>query len=53
MPFAANVRPIIKEIRASGVTTKRGIARALTARRIATPRRGDWSNVRVAAILRR
>jgi len=31
----------------------RGIARALTARRIATPRRGEWSNVQAAAILRR
>jgi len=30
--FAANVRPIIKEIQASGVTSMRGNARALTAR---------------------
>jgi hypothetical protein len=38
---------------ASGVTSMRGIIRVLTARGIATPRGGDWSNVQVAAILRR
>jgi hypothetical protein len=38
---AANVRPIIKKIRANGVTSMRGIARALAARGIATPRGGD------------
>ena len=31
----------------------RGIARAFAARGIATPRGGDWSNVQVAAVLRR
>jgi hypothetical protein len=31
----------------------RGIARALAARGIATPRGGDWSDAQVAAILRR
>ena len=51
--FAANVRPIIKEIRASGVTSMRGIARALAARGVKTARGGDWSDVQVAAILRR
>jgi len=51
--FAANVRPIIKEIQASGVTSMRGIARALTARGVKTARGGDWSDVQVAAILRR
>jgi hypothetical protein len=30
--FAANVRPIIKEIQASGVSSMRSIARALAAR---------------------
>ena len=49
--FAANVRPIIKE--ASGVTTMRGIARALAAHGVKTARDGDWSDVQVAAILRR
>jgi DNA invertase Pin-like site-specific DNA recombinase len=51
--FAANVRPIIKEIQASGVSSMRGIARALTARGIKSPRGRDWSDVQVTAILRR
>jgi DNA invertase Pin-like site-specific DNA recombinase len=51
--FAANVRPLIKEIKASGVTSMRGIARALAARGVRTARGGDWSDVQVAAILRR
>jgi DNA invertase Pin-like site-specific DNA recombinase len=36
--FAANVRPIIKEIQASGVSSLRGVARALTARGVPTAR---------------
>ena len=51
--FAANVRPIIKEIQASGVSSLRGVARALTARGIRSPRGRDWSDVQVAATLRR
>jgi DNA invertase Pin-like site-specific DNA recombinase len=51
--FAANVRPIIKEIQASGVTSMRGIARPLAARGVKTARGGDRSDVQVAAILRR
>ena len=51
--FAANVRPIIKEIQASGVSSLRGVARALTARGIRSPRGRDWSDVQVAAVLRR
>jgi DNA invertase Pin-like site-specific DNA recombinase len=51
--FAANVRPIINEIQASGVTSLRGVARALTARGIKTARGGDWTAVQVSAIVRR
>ena len=51
--FAANVRPIIKEIQASGVSSMRGIARALTARDIPTARGGDWSDVQVHLLGRR
>src|SRR5262249_4456762 len=51
--FAANVRPIIKEIQASGVSSMRGLARALAARGVKTARGGDWSDVQVAAVLRR
>src|SRR5262249_56348503 len=51
--FAANVRRIIKEIQASGVSTLPGVARALTARGVPTARGGSWSDVMVAAVLRR
>ena len=39
--------------RPSGVTSMRGIARALAVRGIKIARGGDWSDVQVAAILRR
>lgn len=51
--FAANVRPIIKEIQASGLSSLRGVARALMARGVPTARGGSWSDVMVAAVLRR
>jgi len=50
--FAANVWPIIEESQASGVSSMRGITRALTARGIPTARGGDWSDVQVSKILR-
>src|ERR1044071_7682314 len=40
--FAENMRPIIEGIRASGITTHQGIAEALNARGIKTPRGGEW-----------
>jgi DNA invertase Pin-like site-specific DNA recombinase len=51
--FARNILPVIREIQASGVASQRGIARALNARGVATARGGVWSEVQVAAILRR
>jgi len=45
--FATNVRPVIKEIQGSGVTSMRGIARALAARGVKTAQCGDWSDVQV------
>jgi DNA invertase Pin-like site-specific DNA recombinase len=51
--FAANVRPIIREIQKSGVTSLRGIAKALFARGVKTARAGEWSAVQVSDILRR
>ena len=51
--FAANVRPIIKEIKASGVTSLHGIARALTARGVKTARGCDWTSVQVSNLLAR
>jgi DNA invertase Pin-like site-specific DNA recombinase len=46
--FAANTRPIIDVIRATGVTDLRGIAAALNARGVRTARGGYWhvSNVK-------
>ena len=51
--YAANVLPVIREIQASGVKSLRGVARALSARGIATARGGEWSPVQVSDILRR
>jgi DNA invertase Pin-like site-specific DNA recombinase len=51
--FAANVRPIIEQIQASGVQSLRGVARALTARGIKTARGGTWTAVQVSDILQR
>jgi DNA invertase Pin-like site-specific DNA recombinase len=42
--FAANVLPILREIQASGVTTLRGLARALDARGIRSARGTPWSS---------
>jgi DNA invertase Pin-like site-specific DNA recombinase len=51
--YAANVLPVIREIRASGVQSLRGVARALAARGIKTARGGEWTAVQVGDILRR
>jgi DNA invertase Pin-like site-specific DNA recombinase len=51
--FAANVLPLIREIQASGVTTLRGVARALNARGVQSARGVPWSPVSVSNILKR
>ena len=51
--FAANVVPIIREIKATGVTSLRAVAAALTARGIATARGGEWNAAQVANVLKR
>ena len=51
--FAANVRPLIHELQANGVTTYRAIAQALALRGVPTARGGQWSPVHVLNILRR
>jgi len=51
--FAANVRPIIREIQASGVSSFQGIARALAARGVRTARGGQWTARMVINILER
>lgn len=51
--FAENVAPIIQQIRASGVTSLRGIARILNARGVRTARGGRWAATQVSAALAR
>jgi DNA invertase Pin-like site-specific DNA recombinase len=51
--FAANVLPVIASLKASGVTSHRGIAAALNERRIETARGGAWTAVQVGRILER
>jgi len=51
--FAANVRPIIREIQASGVSSFQGIARALAARGVSTARGGRWTARMVINVLDR
>ena len=51
--FARNVLPIIRQIQASGISSLRGIARALDARGIATARGGAWDSRTVGNLLRR
>ncbi len=50
---AANVAPIIREIRRSGATSLHQIAAALNARGIATARGGQWYAKSVANVLQR
>src|SRR6266480_478698 len=51
--FAVNVLPIVREIRASGLTTLRDIAGALNARGIRTARGGAWHSSTVRNLLLR
>jgi Recombinase len=50
---AANVLPIIQEIRKAGATTLREIADALNARGVATARGGRWYAMTVSNVLAR
>ncbi len=50
---AADILPIIEDIRAGGVSTLRGIAGELNARGILTARNGAWHAATVANVLRR
>jgi DNA invertase Pin-like site-specific DNA recombinase len=51
--FAANTRPVIEQIRKSGITTLRDLAAALNARGVPTARGGTWTPVQIMAIERR
>jgi hypothetical protein len=50
---AANVVPVINEVRRAGATTLREIADALNARGISTPRGGQWYAASVRNVLAR
>ncbi len=51
--FAADLRPVLEDIRAAGITSLEGIARELTAREIRTPRGGRWRPTSVKNLLTR
>lgn len=51
--FAANVRPLIDDIRAMGITTLRGIAKTLNVRGVSTARGGSWHAATVRNLLQR
>ncbi|HWM47693.1 MAG TPA: recombinase family protein [Xanthobacteraceae bacterium] len=51
--YAANVLPIIQEIRKAGPTSLRDIANALNARGVPTPRGGKWYAASVRNVLSR
>jgi DNA invertase Pin-like site-specific DNA recombinase len=50
---AANVLPVIQEVRRAGATTLRDIAEALNARGVSTPRGGQWYAASVRNVLAR
>jgi DNA invertase Pin-like site-specific DNA recombinase len=51
--FAANVLPIIEQVKASGVTSYRAIAEALNVRGVRTARKGTWQANTVRNIMLR
>ncbi len=51
--FAENVMPVIERIRASGITSMRGIAAVLDARGVRTARGGKWKAMQVGTVIRR
>ena len=51
--FARNVLPVVREIQQAGTTDMRGIAKALNARGVRTPRGGVWHQSSVRNLLLR
>ena len=51
--FAENVAPVIQQIRASSVSSLRGIAEVLNTRGVRTARGGTWVATQVRAVLDR
>jgi hypothetical protein len=50
---ARDVLPVIEDVRASGITSLKGIAGALNRRGILTPQRGKWTATSVRRLLAR
>jgi hypothetical protein len=52
--IAAEVAPVIAGLRAAGITSKKGLAKALNRRAVRTPRgTGEWRPIQVARVLAR
>jgi hypothetical protein len=52
--IAAELAPVIAELRAAGSTSKKGIAKALNKRAVRTPRGvNEWRAIQVARVLSR
>ena len=51
--FASGLAPVISDIRSAGITTHHGIAAALNARGVGTPRGGQWTATAVRRALER
>ena len=51
--FARNVLPVIREIRAAGITDQRGIAKALNERGVRTAQGRSWHQSTVRSVLQR
>ena len=51
--FAAEIRPVLLECLAAGMTSPSGIARILNERGVRARRGGSWSHTQVAILLRR
>jgi hypothetical protein len=51
--YAANVLPVIRELRRAGATSLHQIAKALNARGLTTPRGGNWYAKSVSNVLAR
>ena len=49
--FAKSVAPVIRAIQGSGITSLRGVARELVARKVPTTRGGQWTPVQVGDLL--
>ena len=49
--FAFNVLPVVLQIQSAGVETLKGIAEALNARGLRTPRGGEWQAVQVKRVI--